>query len=215
MTKRKDEILNTAIKLFNEKGCINTSTRHIADELKISVGNLYYYFKNKEEIIIAIYQIFMDEVSSHINSVEDGKDMVFDYYKFLIDQMEYELKYRFLRLEMNNLFQKYPKVKEALQNGLSLKLEQMKHMYAHQIKYEYMVELDEKELEFLVSNTWVIVTQWEIFWILTQCANEKKRRKNGILNLMYFIKPYLTKKGLEKSNLLNSIEYLKKEIQND
>ena len=51
MATTKEKIIETSIKLFNEKGCLNTSTRHIADELGISVGNLYYHFKNKEDIL--------------------------------------------------------------------------------------------------------------------------------------------------------------------
>ncbi len=47
-------ILETAKKLFNERGYTNVSTRDIADELSISKGNLTYYFKKKEEIIEAI-----------------------------------------------------------------------------------------------------------------------------------------------------------------
>lgn len=214
MSSRKEEIIEKSIELFNKKGCVNTSTRHIADALDISVGNLYYYFKNKEEIIISIYQVFMKELTSHVTSLKDGEDKAFDYYKFLIDQMEYELKYRFLRLEMNNLLTKYPNVKKAFEKGMTIKLEQMKDMFLHQIKYGYTKKLDEQELDFLVSNTWIIVTQWEIFWIISTSIDEKRRREIGILNLLYFIKPYLTKKGLEKSNLLSSIEYLtKKEVK--
>lgn len=214
MTTRKDEIIQTSIILFNQKGCINTSTRHIADELGISVGNLYYYFKNKEEIIITIYEIFMEEVTSHVTSLKDGFDVAFDYYKFLIDQMQYELKYRFLRMEMNNLISKYSKVKIAFEKGMAVKLEQMRNMFLHQIKYGYLKKLDERELDFLVSNTWILITQWEIFWVLNNVQDEKKRREYGILNLLYFEKPYLTKKGLEQSNLLDSILYLEKELQN-
>ena len=50
MATTKEKIIETSIKLFNEKGCLNTSTRHIADELGISVGNLYYHFKNNFSI---------------------------------------------------------------------------------------------------------------------------------------------------------------------
>ncbi len=82
MSTRKEEILEKAVELFNEKGCINTSTRHIADTLKISVGNLYYYFKNKEEIIIAIYEEFMKILSGQLTTVKDGIDTPFDFYAF-------------------------------------------------------------------------------------------------------------------------------------
>ena len=67
MTTTKEKIIETSINLFNEKGCLNTSTRHIADELGISIGNLYYHFKNKEEIVIEIYEIFSKKLSSQIH----------------------------------------------------------------------------------------------------------------------------------------------------
>ncbi len=210
MTSRKNLIIQESINLFNEKGCINTSTRHIASKLGISVGNLYYYFKNKEEIIIAIYEEFMSLISKQLTSVKDGQDLAFDYYDFLQQQMTYELKYRFFRLELNNIYQNYPKVKEAFEQSHIQKKQQIKYVYTHQIKYGYMKSLDEDELDFLVSNTWIIVTQWEIYWLIDKLDDEKQRRRNGILNILYFIKPYMTIKGLEDTNLLTSINYLNK-----
>jgi len=213
LSKRKEQIIEISIKLFNEKGCEKTSTRHIADELGISVGNLYYYFKNKEEIIIEIYQELMKTVSGYLGSVKDGIDSAFDFYEFLAHQMEIEKKYRFLRLEMNSLFLNYPIVKEVLKKGVVEKTNEFKALYSHQIKYGYMNPLDDYEMEFIRSNTWVIAVQWELYWVLMNEKNEKTRRLKGVLNMLYFVKPYLTKKGLEESNLLKSIEYVKEELK--
>ena len=54
-TKTKEKILLTAIELFNKYTASAISTNHIAAEMNISPGNLYYYFKNKEEIIKEIF----------------------------------------------------------------------------------------------------------------------------------------------------------------
>ncbi|MDX1994901.1 MAG: TetR/AcrR family transcriptional regulator [bacterium] len=56
MTKTKDRILETAVRLFNEQGTGAVSTNHIAEAAGISPGNLYYHFRNKEEIIRAIFE---------------------------------------------------------------------------------------------------------------------------------------------------------------
>jgi len=215
LSNRKEEIIETAIELFNEKGCDKTSTRHIAAKLDISVGNLYYYFKNKEDIIIEIYQNLMKILSEYLSVVKDGIDSAFDFYEFLSHQMEIEKKYRFLRLEMNSLFLNYPKVKEVLQKGVLEKTKEFKALYSHQIKYGYMNPLDNHEMEFIRANTWVIAVQWELYWVLMNESNEKRRRLKGVLNMLYFIKPYLTKRGLEESNLLKSIDYLKEELDDD
>ncbi len=51
----KDRIARTAIGLFNERGTAAVSTNHIAEEMGISPGNLYYHYRNKEEIIRATF----------------------------------------------------------------------------------------------------------------------------------------------------------------
>lgn len=50
----KAEILAQARMLFNEHGFMNVSMRDIADSLHISVGNLTYHFRRKEELIMAV-----------------------------------------------------------------------------------------------------------------------------------------------------------------
>jgi AcrR family transcriptional regulator len=52
----RERILATALRLFNESGTAAISTNHIADALGISPGNLYYHFRNKEEIIRALFE---------------------------------------------------------------------------------------------------------------------------------------------------------------
>ena len=54
--KTKDRIVQTSIELFNRSGIVAVTTNHIAKELNISPGNLYFHFANKEEIIRQIFR---------------------------------------------------------------------------------------------------------------------------------------------------------------
>lgn len=51
---RKDQILDAATEIFNQKGFQQARMDDIAEESQLSKGTLYWYFKSKDEIIIAI-----------------------------------------------------------------------------------------------------------------------------------------------------------------
>lgn len=50
----KQDILDTALRLFNERGYNAVSMRAIAQALGISVGNLTYHYKRKEDLVEAL-----------------------------------------------------------------------------------------------------------------------------------------------------------------
>lgn len=52
----------TSLQLFNERGISDVSLRTISDELGISVGNLQYHFKKREDIIEALYFQLVEEI---------------------------------------------------------------------------------------------------------------------------------------------------------
>ena len=54
--RNRERIIVTALGLFNEQGTAAISTNHIAAACGISPGNLYYHFRNKEEIIRELFE---------------------------------------------------------------------------------------------------------------------------------------------------------------
>jgi AcrR family transcriptional regulator len=54
-------IVETALRLFRERGYEATTMRAIATEAGVSVGNAYYYFGSKEELIQAYYDELQEE----------------------------------------------------------------------------------------------------------------------------------------------------------
>ena len=53
---RRTEILKSAAAAFRRRGYHGASVDEIASALAMTKGNLYYYFKNKEEIIFACHE---------------------------------------------------------------------------------------------------------------------------------------------------------------
>lgn len=58
--ERKSELLDIAIKLFMEKGYINTSIKDIYSEANGSFGMFYHHFSSKEEIFEAAMDKYTD-----------------------------------------------------------------------------------------------------------------------------------------------------------
>ena len=49
-------ILDTATKMFSEKGYDNTSLQDIINATKLSKGAIYHHFGSKEEILQAVFR---------------------------------------------------------------------------------------------------------------------------------------------------------------
>jgi AcrR family transcriptional regulator len=56
VSDRKREILDAASRVFRRRGLPATGMRDIAAELGMAVGNLYYYFKDKEELLAFVQE---------------------------------------------------------------------------------------------------------------------------------------------------------------
>jgi AcrR family transcriptional regulator len=62
-------ILETAMRLFQERGYDKTTMRAIAQEADVSVGNAYYYFEGKEHLIQGFYDRIATEHKVAIRGV--------------------------------------------------------------------------------------------------------------------------------------------------
>src|SRR3954452_10685996 len=54
--ERRRDILDAASRVFRRRGLQATGMREIASELGMAVGNLYYYFKDKEQLLAFIQE---------------------------------------------------------------------------------------------------------------------------------------------------------------
>lgn len=77
--ERKDakrrHILDTAAKVFSERGYHGTTVRDVLSEAGVSTGSFYFYFSNKEELFETLY----DEMNMmYLNVIEYGVEHLLD-----------------------------------------------------------------------------------------------------------------------------------------
>ncbi|WP_457640422.1 TetR/AcrR family transcriptional regulator [Persephonella sp.] len=106
--KKKEEIIKVACKLFAEKGYYNTTIPDIADAMKMSVGNLYNYFKSKEELAKYIMQYSSRLLGEEIRKINEEpistKEKIYKIVRkfFEISSEKPELIEYFLRVFLSN-----------------------------------------------------------------------------------------------------------------
>lgn len=113
------KIIETASRLFSEAGFDATSTELIAKESGISKGDLFHYFKTKNELIRAVamkslpLDVFEDVLVKQYSTAEDLlTDFGLSFLKRYADRTE-----RLLFLMTFSVRERYPDVKEALYNS--------------------------------------------------------------------------------------------------
>jgi TetR/AcrR family transcriptional regulator len=96
--EKQNRIINSAIKVFAQKGYQSASTNEIVKEAEISKGLLFHYFTNKKELYLFLYDHLIDILSKKI------------YEKVDWNEKEIFSKYRQVALIKLELFQQYPSI---------------------------------------------------------------------------------------------------------
>lgn len=70
VTNKKTALTQAAAELFHEKGIGATSIADIAKRAGVPVGNVYYYYKTKEELGLAAAELRRDEFQGFTDSID-------------------------------------------------------------------------------------------------------------------------------------------------
>ena len=193
----KERIIETAIELFNDKGIKAVTTNHIAAAMGISPGNLYYHFRNKEEIIRAIFdqmdaqgfadydRIIADKPAGSLEAMEET---------FLMIQ-RFNWRYRFFKRELTALLlgdpvlqQKHIRVHQAM-------LQLVRHSLENSIAQGLLHPMPEKDLGLFVEEVWLVTLFWLNYLEVggEAITDETLRRGNDLVRQA--VKWRLTEKG--------------------
>jgi TetR/AcrR family transcriptional regulator len=94
--ERRVEILKSAAAAFRHRGYHGASVDEIASALEMTKGNLYYYFRNKEEILYFCHDYSLDILLGLLDTVEaDGnppdvrlRQLVVAFVHMIIDELQ-------------------------------------------------------------------------------------------------------------------------------
>lgn len=158
----KKKIVDTAISLFNAKGTKGVSTNHIAEACGISPGNLYYHFRNKQDIIRAIFE----EMDAY--GLEQYQQITAQYPAGSLETLErtftmiqkYNWRYRFFKRELTALIMDDPDLRDRFQTTHRQMLEIVKESNRQSIALGILKPMPADEMQLFSEAIWMVALFW-------------------------------------------------------
>lgn len=195
----KEKIKQATLMLCNEGNALSVSTNHIAKELGISPGNLYYHYKNKEEIIRDIYQDMSSTFESY-NSFEQIQSSnnplkallsMFDGYGELF------WEYRFLMRDSALLMAIDSELKTMFAKNQAIRVTQIESLLAFFIHQEILENIPKEQIIKRAKLNWFIAAYWQVFTSTHDVVSKESINEAKEMLFELQIYPFLTQKGKE------------------
>ena len=209
--RTRARILSASLDLFNHHGESNVTTGHIADELNISPGNLYYHFRNKDEIIHHLFAEFERAMDLAPGEVVDAASAMEDMWLYLHLMFEHIWAYRFLYRNLDDLLARDSKLKSHFNIIIGHKRQAMDSL-CRALREATAMNATETEIRALVDNVLVVATYWLNFEHLRAKStsrlavepNPEQHLSRGVYQVMALISPFLI--GDAKQHLQHLME---------
>jgi AcrR family transcriptional regulator len=188
----RDRILNAALALFNDQGTGAVSTNHIAAAIEISPGNLYYHFRNKEDIIRALFERLFAKWDETYQLPADRAPELADFDDLIARNYQLIWEYRFAYRELAALLRSAPDLQAQYQArrergyaGFTALIEAFASAG--------ILTLPESPQEQLALTElcWIVSEQWPVDLELRGRAFDAAGIKEGIALLRHVFRPYL------------------------
>ncbi|MDH0717745.1 TetR/AcrR family transcriptional regulator [Acinetobacter junii] len=193
--KTKDRILQISLQLFNERGERSVTTNHIAAELGISPGNLYYHFRNKQEIIKELAQQYQAEtlemLALPVDRPLNANDKI-SYFQVLSNQL---WAYRFIHRDVYHLVENNEDFRKIYPRFAGQVMQQGQKIYRAFVDAGLM-KMTDSEIEALIINLWIVLTNWTKFLYMSGHISdnthlEEKWVWQALRQMVFLEGPYL------------------------
>ncbi|RZF53106.1 TetR/AcrR family transcriptional regulator [Acinetobacter halotolerans] len=193
--KTKDKILQISLQLFNERGERSVTTNHIAAELGISPGNLYYHFRNKQEIIKELALQYQAETLGMLALPDDRQLNANDkisYFQVLSNQL---WAYRFIHRDVYHLVENNEDFRKIYPRFAGQVMQQGQRIYRAFVDAGLM-KMTDSEIEALIINLWIVLTNWTNFLYMSGHISDNNRLEEkwvwqALRQMLFLEGPYL------------------------
>ncbi|TPN86923.1 TetR/AcrR family transcriptional regulator [Aquimarina algicola] len=206
MSNTRQKILKKSLLLFNSKGLDHVSLRFISKELDISIGNLQYHFKKREEIIHELYFELVATIDKAIIDSIHSQNKLEELFRItnIIVLCFYE--YRFIFQDFNSIMLNYPKIKDHYKELLKNRRLQFL-AYIEELIEEGLIQKEVLPNEY--DNLYLRIQILSDFWMSSVMSQSKQISKKLVLKYTDVINqtifPYLTPLGKKEYRNIHNL----------
>jgi AcrR family transcriptional regulator len=191
-SRTRDRILDVSLAMFNERGEPNVTTNHIADELEISPGNLYYHFRNKDDIVENLFARYEAGMDGALTTAEDRLPSLEDIWMQLHQVFEVMWQYRFIYRDLVDLTSRNRKLRMHFARILKRAGESATSVLQGLVRAEIM-RATRTEVDATAQNILLVTTFWMNYNAVRGGSSERTAEDLtlGIHQVMMLIAPFL------------------------
>ncbi|MBS0193199.1 MAG: TetR/AcrR family transcriptional regulator [Proteobacteria bacterium] len=186
----KQRILDASLALFNAQGEPNVTTNHIADDLEISPGNLYYHFRNKDDIIEQIFVRFEERMDKALAAPTDRLPELEDVWLQLHLVFECISEYRFLYRDLVDILSRNRTLRLRFARILKRAAASASEIMRGLVRSGAM-RASAAEVEATATNILVVATFWMNYANVRGDRDENASIRVGIVQVMMLVAPFL------------------------
>ena len=155
----RERILETSLLLFNRLGAPHVTTADIAGEMNISPGNLYYHFRNRDQIVAELFATFERRLDDLLGAPEGRLADVEDLWLFLHLLFEAMWEFRFLYRDLDEILSRNRVLAARFTRFMRRGAETMIELCRSMVVARAM-QASDREIEALSENVVVVATYW-------------------------------------------------------
>jgi AcrR family transcriptional regulator len=157
--RTRERILELSLRLFNAQGEPNVTTSAIADEMNISPGNLYYHFRNKDDIVNALFEQYEREIDGLLELPSGRRADVEDAWLFLHLLFETIWRHRFVYRDLTDLLTRNRRIETHFKRILERKTRAARSL-CDGLAAADQLHASDFEIDALATNMVVVSTWW-------------------------------------------------------
>ncbi|HPU51438.1 MAG TPA: TetR/AcrR family transcriptional regulator [Burkholderiaceae bacterium] len=198
--RTRERILALSLRLFNDLGEPNVTTSAIAEEMNISPGNLYYHFRNKDDIVNALFEQFEREIDPLLDAPKRREIHFEDAWLFLHLLFESIWRYRFIYRDVNDLLSRNRRLELHFRTILERK-HSVARLLCEAMQRSGQLSASSTEISALATNMVVVATWWLSFEFVTgarhfgEAGYQNAAIARGAYQVLAMIAPFLNEEG--------------------